>query len=161
MEQIESSRRFSFRELEFRREPERRNQDGMPVRGSLRFPLQENGRERRERETERLRTALCGLVRSLLTAKITHVRTAVVGRVGIKDFLVKTGLWRANPVAFTDYRSAVENNQEQVLGLLPVAGKREHAVIGVIGVQPLETLPIEIDLMQSRLAGEQFIQIAH
>src|SRR5690349_373922 len=41
-----------------------------------------------------------------------------------------------------------------------MSDKGENAVVGVVGVNPLETLPIEIDLMQSGLRREQFVQVA-
>ncbi len=63
----------------------------------------------------------------------------------------------ADAVAFANDWRGIHNYDQQILGLLSVAREGEDAVVGIVGVDPLEPLPIEIDFMQRGLRGEQFI----
>ena len=105
--------------------------------------------------------ALGRLARRDLAAEIAYIRASIIGGVRVQDFLVKAGLRGADAVALTNNGRGVEDDEEQVFGLFSVAGEGENAVVGVVGVQPLETLPNKINLMQSGLGGEKLIQVAN
>lgn len=64
-----------------------------------------------------------------------------------------------NPVAVADDGSSVEDDEKHIVWIFATTQKREDAVVGVVGIQPLKPLPIEIDLMESRLCSEQLIEI--
>lgn len=101
--------------------------------------------------------ALRRLVRRVLTAEIAYIRAAVAGCVRVQYFLVKSRLGNTDAVTLADDGRGIENYEEQIFGLLAVTREGEDAVIRVVGVNPLETLPIEIDLMQGWPRGQQSI----
>jgi hypothetical protein len=63
-------------------------------------------------------------------------------------------------IAFADYGGGVEDGENEVFGILAAAEERENAVVGVVGVDPLETVPIEIDLMERGFGGVKFVEVA-
>ena len=44
-------------------------------------------------------------------------------------------------------------------GLFAAADEGENAVVGVVGVNPFETVPVEFDLMEGGLGGVEMIEI--
>jgi len=42
---------------------------------------------------------------------------------------------------------------DEVAGFLPRRMKGKHTVVGVVGVNPFETVPVKLDLMESGLGG--------
>lgn len=124
------------------------------------MPLEENGGEWREGKDQGIRTALRGLLGGLLAASVADVRTPVVGGVAIEDFAVETGIRDAETVAAADYRRGVDDGDDQVFRFFAATNKRENAVIGVVGVDPFEAVPVEVDFMKRRFGGVKMIEIA-
>src|SRR5260370_42082029 len=94
-----------------------------------------------------------------LAALFADVCPAVVGGVGVHDFAVEAGIGDTQAIAFADYRSGVHDSDDQVFGILAAADKRKNAVVGVVGVNPFETMPVEIDLMKSGFSGVKMVAI--
>jgi len=82
-----------------------------------------------------------------------------VGGVRIHDFAVEAGIGDTQAITFPDYRSGVHDGDDQVFGILAAADERKNAVVGVVGVNPFETMPIEIDLMESGFGGVKMVEI--
>jgi len=91
--------------------------------------------------------------------EIADVRATVDAGVSIQDFGVKAGLWHADDVAFAHYGRGVHNHREQTCRVFPVAEEREDAVVGVVGVEPFETVPVEINLVQGGLRCVKFVEV--
>ncbi len=77
----------------------------------------------------------------LSAAHVAGVRAAIVGGVGIQDFLVEARLRDPDAIARADDRSCVQHDDEQVLRIFAATHEREDAVIGVVAVKPLKPMP--------------------
>jgi len=93
------------------------------------------------------------------SAEVAHVRTAVNGGVAVEYFGVKTRLGDTDEVAFANDGSCVHDDDEEVGRIFTTANERQDAVVGVVRVQPLEPLPVEIDLMERRLGGVERVEV--
>ena len=82
-----------------------------------------------------------------------------MGGVGVHDFAVEAGIGDTQAIAFADYRSGVHDSDDQVFGIFAAADERKNAVVGVVGVNPFETMPVEIDLMKSGFSGVKMVEI--
>jgi len=58
----------------------------------------------------------------------------------------------ADEVAFAHYGVALTTTASRLAGSFPGGGK-EDAVVGVVGVEPFETVPVEINLVQAGCAA--------
>ena len=90
-------------------------------------------------------------------AHVAGVRAAIVGGVGIQDFLVEARLRDPDAIARADDRSCVQHDDDQVLRILAPAHEREDAVVGVVAVKPLKPMPLDIDFVQGRLSRIEFV----
>ena len=106
-----------------------------------------------------MRTTLGGDCHRLLAAHVADVRTAVVGGVGVQDFLVEAGTWDAETIATADDGRGVDNGDDQVLGIFSAADEGENAVVGIIGVNPFESVPVKFDLMERGFGGVKVIEV--
>ena len=106
-----------------------------------------------------MRAALGGLVGGLLAAHVADVGAAVEGGVGVHDFAVEARIGDTQAIAFTDHRRSVHDGDDEVFRVFAPADESEDTVVGVIGVDPFEAVPVEIDLMKSRLGGIKMIEI--
>src|SRR6266702_4102824 len=95
--------------------------------------------------------ALGGLVGGLLATGVAHVRTAVVPGVGVEDFAVVARLGDAQPIPFADNGSGVEHDDDQIAGMSAAAHEAEDTVVSIVGVNPLEAVPVKFHLMKRRL----------
>jgi hypothetical protein len=100
------------------------------------------------------------VIGGLLAALIADVRTAIVCGVGVHDFAIEAGLWNAEAVAFADDGCRVDDGDDEVFGGFAAAEEGKNAVVGVVGVNPFETVPVKFDLVESRLGGVKTIEIA-
>jgi len=125
-----------------------------------RKPFHINSGERREGEYKGIRPALGGMIGGLLATHVAHIGAAIVGRVGVHDFAVETGLRNAKAIALSDHRCGVDNSDYEVFGIFAAADKGQDAVVGVVGVNPFETVPIKLDLMEGGFGGVKTIEIA-
>ena len=87
--------------------------------------------------------------------RLPTLDAAVKERVGVEDFVEMAGARDADAVAVAHDGSGVEDDEEHVVWIFAPANKRKDAVVGIVGVQPFETLPLEIDLMERRLGSQQ------
>ena len=101
--------------------------------------------------------ALGGLIGGVLAALVADVRTAVMGGVGIENFFVEAGVGNAEAIAAADDRSGVKDGDDEIFGFFSAADKGEDAVVGVVGINPFESLPFEFNLMESGLGGVEMI----
>jgi hypothetical protein len=108
-----------------------------------------------------MRTALGGMIGGLLTAHVADVGAAIMGGVSVHDFAVETGLWNAETVALAYHGRGVDDSDDKVFRVFAAADERKNAVIGVVGVNPLETVPVKLDLVKGRFGGVEAVQIAN
>ena len=125
--------------------------------GSL--PLEIDRGQRRESKGKRIWLIHVGDRIGAEAAEIADVRTAVSGGVGVEYFGVKAGLRDTDEVAFANDGSGVHDDDEKIAGIFTAANEGQYAVVGVVRVQPFETLPVEIDLMERVLGGIVFVEV--
>src|SRR5947208_2947495 len=85
-----------------------------------RKPFHINCGERWKSEYKGIRPALGGMIGSLLAAHVADVGAAVVGRVGVHDFTIETGLRNAETIAFADDRRGVDDGNDEVFRVFAV-----------------------------------------
>lgn len=125
--------------------------------GGLIFEI--NGGEGREREGEGKRLIHVRNRIGYETSQVADVGATVDGRVGIENFGVKAGFGDADEVSSADDGSGIHNNNKKIAGILSAPEEGENAVVGVIGVQPFESTPVEFDFMQCRLGSVEPIEV--
>jgi len=124
---------------------------------SLRSPLKENGGEGRKGEDERVGAALRWLIGGFLAADVADVRAAVVAGVGVEDFAVVAGLGDAEAIASANDGSGVEDGDDKVFGFFATAEESKDTVVGVVGVNPFEAVPVEFDFVERRLGRVELV----
>src|SRR5256886_14732415 len=85
---------------------------------------------------------------------------AVVSGVRVHDFAIETGLRNAETVAFADDRRGVDDGNDEVFSVFAAADEGKNTVVGVVGVNPFETVPVKLDLMEGGFGGIEMIEIA-
>ena len=106
-----------------------------------------------------MRAALGRLVRGVLAASVANIRTTVNGSVGVEDFAIVARPWNAKSIALANDGSCIDDRNDQIFRVFAAANEAQDAIVGVIGVNPFETVPIEVDLMECRLGNVDAIQI--
>src|SRR5260370_402117 len=106
-----------------------------------------------------MRAALSGLIGGLLAAPVTGVGAAVVGGIGVHDFAIEAGFGDAEAIAFAGDRSGVDNRDDKVFGIFAAAEKGKNAIVGIVGVDRCETVPVKIDFMKSRFSRIEVIEV--
>ncbi len=100
------------------------------------------------------------MIGGLLSAHVAGVGAAVVSGVGVHDFAVETRIGNAEAIAAADHGSGVDDGNDEVFGVFATAEEGKNAVVGVVGVDPFETVPVELDLMERGLGSIEMIEIA-
>src|SRR5206468_1860776 len=86
---------------------------------------------------------------------------SVQGRVAVEDLLPAPPLGHANPVVVARDGSEVADNEQLVVSRLPLAQETDHALLGVVAVDPLKPRLFTIELVQGRLAAVEGVEVAH
>src|SRR5437879_2778316 len=103
---------------------------------------------------------LGGMIGRLLAAHVADVGAAVMGGVRVHDFAIEARLRNAETVAFADDRRGVDDGNDEVFSVFAAADEGKNTVVGVVGVNPFETVPVKLDLMEGGFGGIEMIEIA-
>lgn len=122
-------------------------------------PFHVDGGEWGKSEDKRIRAILGGVMSGFLAALVADVRATVGFGIGIEEFAVEAGIGDAEAVAFANDRGGVEDDHDEVVRVFAAADESKDAVVRVVGVDPFETVPIEIDLMQSGFGRVEMVQV--
>ena len=125
-----------------------------------RKPFHINCGERWKSEYKGIRPALGGMIGGLLATHVAHIGAAIVSGVRVHDFAIETGLRNAETVAFADDRRGVDDGNDEVFSVFAAADEGKNTVVGVVGVNPFETVPVKLDLMEGGFGGIEMIEIA-
>src|SRR5882724_11108871 len=106
-----------------------------------------------------MRTALGGNIDGLLAAHVADVRTAVVDSVSVHDFTLQAGVRDTKTITAADDGCGVDDCDDHILGIFSAADEGENTVVRVVGVNPLETVPVKFDLMEGGLGGIEVIEV--
>ena len=83
-----------------------------------------------------------------------------MGHVSVEDFAIKARVGDTQTIAFADYRSGVDDGDDEVSSVFAAADEGKNTVVGVVGVNPFETVPVKLDLMEGGFGGIEMIEIA-
>jgi hypothetical protein len=122
-------------------------------------PLQEDGSEWGEGHWQRLFAAHVRYWFGVNTAHIADIGAPVDCRVRVQDLLIEAMPRRTNAVAFAHHRRRIDDDDHYVVRAFAMANEGEGTVVGIVAVDPLETVPVEVNLMQRGLSGVESIQI--
>src|SRR5713226_3361418 len=106
-----------------------------------------------------MRASLGGVIGGLLAALVANVCAAVVGGVGVHDFAVEARIGDTQAIAFADHGSGIDDGDNEVFGIFAAADERENTVVGVVGVDAFETVPVMLDLMEGGFDGVKMVEI--
>src|SRR6266496_767470 len=79
--------------------------------------------------------------------------------VSVQDFAIEAGVRNAKTITFTDDGRGVDDGDNEVFRILATTDESKNAVVGVVGVNPFETVPVKIDLMKSGFGGVEMIEV--
>src|SRR5205807_10417977 len=91
---------------------------------------------------------------------VDHIGAAIVSGVRVHDFAIETGLRNAETVAFADDGGGVDDGDDEVSSVFAAADEGKNTVVGVVGVNPFETVPVKLDLMEGGFGGVETVEIA-
>src|SRR5260370_42380262 len=97
---------------------------------------------------------------ALRAAIIADVAAAVGFGIGIDDLAIKSGRRNAEPVIGTHYRRRVDNEHNHLAGAR-FSYERDHAVVGVVKIDPLEPVMTVVLLPQGGLAFVNVVKMLH
>src|SRR5688500_11528464 len=86
----------------------------MDMRLRWMMPFETDDRERRQPKHQRMILPLPGSGFRVHAAEISVVRAAISRGIGVQHFLIPAGLGHANPIAFADDRSGIDDEDEHV-----------------------------------------------
>src|SRR5688500_10195159 len=139
------------------------------ARCALRLGLEEHGAERRQRQSQRVAPPVERDGHRLDPAEVPLTAAAVLGGVAVEDLPPEAGLRRAHAIVLPDDRREVEHSQHALapraplsLAFIPAeAQQRDHAVLAVVGVDPLEAGGVVVELVQRGLALVEAVEVPH
>src|SRR6266566_4472722 len=114
------------------------------------FFFNRDRRQRRQIHVERVLPSLPGFVRSGDSAEIPHVTATIGFGVGVNDLAIKTGPRNADAILVTHYRRGIYDEDDH-LTLARLTHPRDHAVFGIVKIDPLEPLIGIVLVPQRRL----------
>src|SRR6201987_3110605 len=94
------------------------------------------------------------------TSLVAYVAPAVDARVSVQNFLVPPFSRRSNSIEIPRNRGRIYHKQNG-RAVFCLANKAEHAVVGVVEINPFETKIGVVVLPESRLALIQVIQVLY
>src|ERR1700678_2020355 len=87
------------------------------------------------------------------TARIAGVASFVIRRVSIQNFPVITGGGNSNAVSLAQDRGEIANHHEEIIRIFGVTNEGKDAVERIVGVNPFESCPLEIDFGERSFAS--------
>src|SRR5271169_5980453 len=97
----------------------------------------------------------------LAARRVNHAAASVFPIVGIQGVAIKKFFRNSNQVAVSRDGIEVAKKHEVLCPAAPPAKKRQHGIIRVIGVNPVEAGIVELDLVQRALLLVEPVEIAH
>ncbi len=82
-----------------------------------------------------------------------------MGGVGIQEFAVVAGFGDAETIAAADDGSGVDDDDDQIIRIFSAAEEGKNAVVGIVGVDPFETMPVKIDFMKGGFRRIEVVQV--
>src|SRR5216683_2534448 len=65
----------------------------------------------------------------------------------------------AETIAAADHGCSVDDGDDEVFGIFATAEEGKNTVVSVVGVNPFETVPVKLDLMEGGFGGIKMVEI--
>src|ERR1700755_2147468 len=95
------------------------------------------------------------------SAPVARAAAPVIAGVRVKNFAVAAGAGNAHSIFIANYGREVADHDDGIVLVSRSPLKSDHAVLGVVGFDPLEASPFEIELVQGRFLEVQAVQVRH
>lgn len=95
------------------------------------------------------------------TAIVADVRAAVDFCVTVENFPIPTCVGDAQPIIISDDRCEVAHDYGEVVSIFRFSNIAQYAVVAIVAVDPLETVAIEVELVERLLVAVKSVQIGH
>ena len=92
-------------------------------------------------------------------AEIAYIASAVPLRIGVQDLPIKSRLGHAHAVGIALDRREIGDHQNEIARIFCTTQERKHARIGVIAIDPLKPVPVEIHLVKRGLVAVNAVQV--
>src|SRR4029077_5385227 len=92
---------------------------------------------------------------------VSVVAARVILGVAVEDFAVITRFRDADTIVFAGYGREVCYYDQIILGISGATDKGKDARVRVVTIDPLKSLPVEIDLVQCRFTAIDRVQVDH
>src|SRR5205823_1330877 len=122
------------------------------------FFFKRHGRQGWQVDIKGVLAALPWLIRSGNPAQIPHVAATVGFGVGVNDLAIKTGPRNADVILITHYRRGIYDENDH-LAFARFPEPSDHAVFGIVKINPLESFVGVVQVPQRRLAFIQVIKM--
>jgi len=97
--------------------------------------------------------------RGFYYAHVSIIAAAIYLRITIKYFRPKSSAWSTHAIVESGKRSKVADNDHYLVWRSSLTDHAQHAVLGIIAVNPLEPRGLEVKLVESRLPTVEPIQV--
>src|SRR5579872_5398892 len=118
-------------------------------------------RKRWQGQLKRLRLAMALHRHGFDGSAIAYVRTAIICRIGIKQFLPNAGAGHANPISGARHRRQIAYHQDRRRIVTAQAQESEDRIRPVIPDHPAEPSIDRVALIKCRFARVDAVELAH
>src|SRR5450631_1389340 len=127
---------------------------------TMSLPTQHHGGKRRYVEIERVRSSVRAHGYRLDAAEIAPAGSAIFARVAVEHLAPQAALWNAHQKIVAGHRSEVGHHQHR-WAVRALAHESEDAHRRIPGIDPLESLVGEINLVKRAFTAINAVQVAH
>src|ERR1700716_1542146 len=139
----------------------RNPQGSRRARKDILLALQKQRAQRRQRQPQRIRTAMNWFGNSVRSAEIANAASTVYAGVAVEQFAPVASIRHADAVAETRYRSEVAHDQNRIFRRLALAQQRNGAGRVVIAVHPLKARRTIVQHVHRRFIAIETVQLLH
>src|SRR5512135_1889371 len=120
---------------------------------------EEQGRERGEGDGDRMQPTVCRQRGRLDAAEIADPASPVERRVAVERFPPDTRARHPEHVVASGHRREVAYGEDEPARVVPLAQEAQHARIGIVAVDPLESRSVEVVSMERGLRAIEPVEV--
>src|ERR1700722_4047272 len=95
------------------------------------------------------------------SAAVSRAAAPVIAGVRVQNFAVVAGAGNSYSIFIANYGREVAYHDDGIVLISRAPLKCDHAVLGVVGFDPLDARPFEIQLVHARFLEVQAVQVRH
>src|SRR5919202_1031195 len=128
---------------------------------ALRSRCQKDRSEWGQRQTQAVRPACPRLVAGPDLAVVTDVAARVQARVGVQHLAPRSARRHADTVLVSRDRCEIAHHHQHVVRVATFAQESKDAVLVVVRLEPVESVPVEIHFVQRRMRAVHAVEVRH